>query len=91
MPGPHVSNGTGNDPAAAPETTIMDAKEGTTTDRTKARRLADAAEAIRKRLHLETLDTRGLDRLDFHDISVASLRDAIQIAFDAGYAAATAK
>lgn len=69
----------------------MDVKQETTTDRAKARGMAAAAEAIRKRLDLETLETRGLDRLDFHDISVASLRYAIQIAFDAGYAAATSK
>lgn len=68
----------------------MNAKQ-TTTDKTRARKMADAAEAVRKRLDLETLDTRGLDRLDFHDISVAAIREVIQIAFDAGYAAAAAK
>lgn len=49
--------------------------------------LAAANEAVRKRLGLETLATRGRDALDFHDISVASLRDAIAIAFEIGFQA----
>lgn len=46
--------------------------------------LAAATEAARKRLGLETLVTRGRDALDFHDISVASLRDVIDMAFEIG-------
>lgn len=52
---------------------------------TKNRRMAAAAEAIRKRLRLETLETRGREALDFHDIPVAAIHDVIQIAFDAGW------
>jgi len=52
---------------------------------TKNARMAAAVEAIRKRLRLETLGTRGRDALDFHDVSVAAIRDVIQIAFDAGW------
>jgi hypothetical protein len=64
----------------------MNAKKTTTKTRNaKARRMAAAAEAIRERLGLETLDTRNRDALDFHDVSVASIRDAIAIAFEVGY------
>ena len=53
----------------------------------KARRMAAAVEAVRNRLGLETLEDRKRDALDFHDISVAGIRDAIAIAFEAGFAA----
>ena len=36
-------------------------------------------------LHIETLKTRNSDRLDFHDIGVGCLSDALNVAFDAGY------
>ena len=49
------------------------------------RRMAAAAEAIRQRLGLETLADRKRDALDFHDISVAAIRDVIDIAFSAGW------
>lgn len=67
----------------------MNAKKNTTTNKTKASRMAAAAEEVRKRLGLETLEDRKRDALDFHDISVASIRDAIAIAFEAGFAAGT--
>ena len=60
-------------------------KTGTKTRSAKARRMAAAAEAIRQRLGLETLADRQRDALDFHDLPVAAIRDAIAIAFDAGY------
>ncbi|WP_343548987.1 hypothetical protein [Ralstonia sp.] len=37
-------------------------------------------------LRIETLEARNSDRLDFHEVSVWSLRDALQAAFDAGIA-----
>jgi hypothetical protein len=37
-----------------------------------------------KHLHIETLETRHSDRLDFHDVAVWSLRDALEAAFKAG-------
>lgn len=37
-----------------------------------------------KYLDIETLETRNSDRLDFHNISVASLQDALQAAYKAG-------
>ena len=58
-----------------------------TTDAKRARRMAAAAEAVRKRLGLETLADRKRDALDFHDISVAAIRDVIDIAFTAGWEA----
>lgn len=68
----------------------MNAKKNTTTtNKTKARHMAAATEAVRNRLGLETLEDRKRDALDFHDISVASIREVIQIAFDAGLAATT--
>jgi hypothetical protein len=37
-------------------------------------------------LHIETLETRHRDSLDFHDVGVWCVRDALQAAFDAGVA-----
>lgn len=50
-------------------------------------RMTAALEMARDRLQLDTLETRNSDRLDFHAIDVASVRDCVQMAFDAGYAA----
>ncbi len=35
-------------------------------------------------LHIETLETRRSDSLDFHDVAVWCLRDALEAAFNAG-------
>ena len=37
-----------------------------------------------KHLFIETLETRNSDRLDFHDVAVWSVRDALEAAFKAG-------
>jgi hypothetical protein len=37
-----------------------------------------------KHLSIETLETRHADRLDFHDVAVWNLREALQAAFMAG-------
>ena len=37
-------------------------------------------------LHMETLETRHSDGLDFHDLAVWSIRDALEAAFKAGCA-----
>ena len=42
-------------------------------------------------LGLETLETRNMDGLDFHDLAVWEIRNALHAAFEAGRAAATAK
>ena len=37
-----------------------------------------------KHLFIETLETRHSDRLDFHDVAVWNVRDALEAAFKAG-------
>ena len=44
-------------------------------------KILEIAEAV---LHLETLETRGADRLDFHDLSVWSIKEALYEAYVAG-------
>ena len=41
-------------------------------------------EIAKKHLDLETLETRNSDSLDFHDVAVWSLKDALQEAYEAG-------
>lgn len=48
---------------------------------TKAELISLIAE---KHLRIETLETRNADGLDFHDVSVWSLKDALDAAFEAG-------
>ena len=43
----------------------------------------------KKHLDIETLETRHSDRLDFHDVAVWGIREALQAAFEAGKQAAT--
>jgi len=38
----------------------------------------------RSKLDIETLETRHSDRLDFHDVAVWRIRDALEAAFKAG-------
>jgi len=38
----------------------------------------------KNKLGIETLETRNSDRLDFHDVGVASLKEALHAAFMAG-------
>ncbi|MBK7405819.1 MAG: hypothetical protein IPJ41_14675 [Phycisphaerales bacterium] len=49
------------------------------------RRIAEAIERVRQYLDYETMETRYRDALDFHDISVAVLREVVRMAFEAGY------
>lgn len=37
-----------------------------------------------KHLSIETLETRNSDRLDFHDVAVWNVREALEAAFKAG-------
>ena len=46
-------------------------------------------EIAQRRFFLETLETRNRDRLDFHDVAVWAIRDALEEAFEAGRRAAT--
>ena len=42
------------------------------------------AEIASKHLHLETLETRNRDSLDFHDMAVWSIKAALEAAYEAG-------
>jgi hypothetical protein len=42
------------------------------------------AEIARQHLHIETLETCGSDRLDFHDVSVWGVKAALQAAYECG-------
>lgn len=42
------------------------------------------AAIAKEKLGIQTLETRGRDSLDFHDVGVLSLKDALKAAFDAG-------
>lgn len=42
----------------------------------------------REALGLETLETRRMDSLDFHDLAVWTIRDALERAYEAGRKAA---
>ena len=66
----------------------MNDHTATTTTHHQQAAINATIEWTRRRLRLETLEERGSDRLDFHDISVASIRDIIEKAFADGYAAA---
>ena len=57
----------------------------------EAAALGRVSQEIRQDLDLETLEDRRRDSLDFHEVSVASLRDVIRKAFEAGLAAGKAK
>ncbi|MBW7057587.1 hypothetical protein KY389_12940 [Paracoccus bogoriensis] len=54
-----------------------------------ASRDAVLLEIARRRLFLETLETRNSDRLAFHDVAVWAIRDALADAYEAGLPAAT--
>ncbi|AGI69864.1 hypothetical protein OAN307_c45070 [Octadecabacter antarcticus 307] len=58
------------------------------TTKTKAPSEALLLEIAAKHFHLETLETRNSDSLDFHDVSVWSIRAALEAAFAAGQATA---
>ena len=44
-----------------------------------------------RQFHLETLETRNWDRLDFHDVAVWAIRAALDEAFEAGRASGRAE
>jgi hypothetical protein len=41
-------------------------------------------EIAQRHFFIETLETRNRDRLDFHDVAVWAIRDALEEAFEAG-------
>ena len=56
-----------------------------------SRRHRAIVEVAAQHLNLDTLDERGSDRLDFHDVSVGSIRAALEAAYTAGAASIAAK
>lgn len=46
--------------------------------------LAAFAEIAKRRLHIDTLEERGSDGLDFHDVGVVGLRKALTDAYNLG-------
>jgi hypothetical protein len=44
-----------------------------------------------RQFHIETLETRNWDRLDFHDVAVWAIRAALEEAFEAGRRAGRAE
>ena len=55
-----------------------------------AQRDAQLLEIAQRQFHLETLETRNRDRLDFHDVAVWAIRAALEEAFEAGRRAGAA-
>lgn len=45
---------------------------------------AAVAEIARRHLRVDTLETRNSDALDFHDLAVWSIREALLAAYEAG-------
>ena len=58
-------------------------------DRPAAARDALILEIAQRRFFLETLESRNSDRLDFHDVAVWAIRDALEEAYEAGRRAAS--
>ena len=56
-----------------------------------AQRDAQLLEIAQRQFHLETLETRNWDRLDFHDVAVWAVRAALEDAFEAGRRAGQAQ
>lgn len=46
------------------------------------------ATIAKEKLHIDTLDTRNCDGLDFHDVAVWSVKAALEAAYRAGLDAA---
>ncbi len=49
---------------------------------TRDKYLADLARRI---LNIQTLEVRNRDRLDFHEVGVWALRQALEMAYEAGH------
>ncbi len=57
----------------------------TTNDKNRDAAIAAIARDV---LSIETLETRNSDRLDFHDVAVWTVREALETAYAAGHEAA---
>ena len=62
----------------------------TTYAKSEAAREAELLTIAREQLHLESLETRGSDSLDFSDQGVAAIKQALLDAWNAGYRQAIA-
>jgi len=60
-------------------------KMKTTTTKTSTNEKA-IAEIARRILRIETIETRNSDALDFHDLAVWNIREALEAAYEAGMA-----
>jgi len=65
---------------------VIMAKRKSTPEAAREALILDIAQ---RRFFIETLETRNRDRLDFHDVAVWAIRDALEEAFEAGRRAAT--
>jgi hypothetical protein len=50
-----------------------------------------AAKIAREILNLDTLETRRMDSLDFHELAVWEIREALEAAYNAGRQAGSSK
>ncbi len=55
-----------------------------TTKRQQAYKDATVNEIAQRILRIDTLQTRKSDSLDFHDVAVWSIKEALEAAFEAG-------
>ena len=55
-----------------------------TTKRKQAYKDATVNEIAQRILHIDTLQTRKSDSLDFHDVAVWNIKEALEAAFEAG-------
>jgi len=58
-------------------------KTTTTKTTTKQTAIEDIARRI---LRIETIETRNSDALDFHDLAIWNIREALEAAYEAGMA-----
>jgi hypothetical protein len=56
--------------------------------KTLQERSAIIADIAKQYLHIETLDVRHSDRLDFHEVFVRDIHDALLFAYNSGQIAA---
>ena len=56
----------------------------TTMKKRDPKRNATIERIAKEILWLETLDSRGRDRLEFHELGVSSIRAALEAAYEAG-------
>lgn len=78
-------------PAARPDDEAMTSRKPPPRAPAKPRRApVETLERIaREALDIETLETRDSDSLDFHDVPVWSLKEALEAAYQAGMSAAS--